>query len=95
MADTVAKVARLLHEAAETHHRVFRIVDGADDDWASWYAEWLVNLSELPSALGAKPVRSELVYLLVGLDKDYTAQSPGEPWETYYARRVIEHFTAA
>ena len=41
------QVSDLLHEAAETHHRVFRIVDGADDDWATWYADWLVNLSDL------------------------------------------------
>jgi hypothetical protein len=93
MADAT-KVASLLHEAAETHHQVFRITDGADQDWASWYADWLINLSELPSELGTKPVRSELVYLLVSLDKEYTAREPGEPWEPYYARRVIEHFAA-
>src|SRR5436309_1147330 len=46
---SVQQISSLLHEAAETHHRVFRIVDGADDDWASWYADWLVNLSELPA----------------------------------------------
>jgi hypothetical protein len=81
----------LLHEAGETHHRVFRIVDGADDDWASWYADWLVNLSELPTLLETKPVRSELVYLLVRLDKRYTQEQPTEPWETYYARGIIDH----
>ena len=95
MADTAQKVASLLHEAAETHHRVFRIVDGADDDWASWYGDWLISLSELPSMLDAKPVRSELVYLLVSLDKEYVARSRDEPWESYYARRIIEHFTVA
>src|SRR5215831_11043974 len=84
------QVSELLHEAAETHHRVFRIVDGADDDWATWYADWLVNLSELPALLGAKPARSELTYLLVGLDRQYSAEAPGEPWEPYYARRIIE-----
>ena len=84
------QVSKLLHEAAETHHRVFRIVDGADDDWATWYADWLVNLSELPGLLGAKPARSELTYLLVGLAKQYAAEAPGEAWETYYARRIIE-----
>src|SRR5215475_1057828 len=84
------KVSELLHEAGETHHRVFRIVDGADDDWATWYADWLVNLSELPALLGAKPPRSELTYLLVGLAKQYAAEAPGEPWETYYARQIIE-----
>jgi hypothetical protein len=84
------QVSELLHEAAETHHRVFRIVDGADDDWATWYADWLVNLSELPALLGAKPARSELTYLLVGLDRQYTAEAPGESWEPYYARQIIE-----
>jgi hypothetical protein len=84
------QVSELLHEAAETHHRVFRIVDGADDDWATWYADWLANLSELPALLGAKPARSELTYLLVGLGRQYTAEAPGEPWEAYYARRIIE-----
>jgi hypothetical protein len=68
---------------------VFRIVDGADDDWGSGYSNWLINLSELPSLLGTKPVRSELTYLLVSLGNDYTASQPGEPWETYYARRIF------
>jgi hypothetical protein len=94
---TTAKeqVSSLLHEAGETHHRVFRIVDGADDDWASWYADWLVNLSELPELLGVRPVRSELTWLLVSLDKEYAAGQPGEPWEDYYAQRVIGHFQPA
>src|SRR5262245_20532662 len=73
MTTTAKQVSQLLHEASETHHTVFRIVDGADEDWASWYAWWLINWSELPSLLAAKPVRSELIYLLVSLDKQYTA----------------------
>ena len=92
MTAPLEQISGLLHEAGETHHRVFRIVDGADDDWASWYSGWLINLSELPALLGAKPVRSELTYLLVSLDKGYTASQPGEPWETYYAQRIFDHF---
>ena len=95
MADTSEQISALLHEAGETHHRVYRIVDGADDDWASWYAQWLIDLSELPDLLGARPVRSELVYLLVSLDKQYTVEAPGEPWETYYARQILRHFRPA
>jgi hypothetical protein len=87
------RIADALHEAAETHHRVYRITDGEDPDWASWYATWLIDLSELPEVLGRKPVRSELVYLLVLLDKEFTDQRPAERWEEYYARRVAEHFT--
>ena len=92
MTDTLEQISGLLHEAGETHHRVFRIVDGADDDWASWYAQWLIDLSELPDLLGVRPVRSELIYLLLRLDKQFTAEVPGEPWEVYYARQIQRHF---
>lgn len=60
MTNTDDKVRDLLHEAGETHHIVFRLVDGVDDDWASWYSEWLIDHSELPEILGTRPVRSEL-----------------------------------
>ena len=90
MDDLTTRVAALLDEASETHHRVYRIVDGDDPDWASWYADWLLKLSELPRLLGATPVRSELVWLLVGLDKDYTRTSPDAPWPRWYAERIIE-----
>jgi hypothetical protein len=87
------QVSDLLHEAAETHHRVFRISDGADDDWASWYAEWLVTLSELPELLGAKVVRSELTWLLVRLGKEYAERRPDLRWEDYYAQELVRHFS--
>jgi hypothetical protein len=92
MNDSSTQVAALLHEAGETHHLVYRIVDGDDPDWASWYADWLLNLSELPQILGTKPVRSELVWLLVTLDKEYTKATPELPWPQWYAERVSEHF---
>ena len=38
------------------------------------------------------PVRSELVYLLVLLDKDVTRQQPSQSWEHYYASRLAAHF---
>jgi hypothetical protein len=69
---------------------VYRIVDGDDPDWASWYADWLINLSELPKILGATPIRSELVWLLVTLDKEYTQASPELAWPQWYAERIVE-----
>jgi hypothetical protein len=91
-ADT-QRIADLLHEAADTHHLVYRIVDGDDPDWASWYADWLINLSELPDLLGRKPVRSELVYLLVLLDKQHTGERRTDPWERFYADRLVDHLS--
>jgi hypothetical protein len=92
MTDHTARVAALLHEAGETHHLVYRIVDGDDPDWASWYADWLTRLSELPNLLEKAPVRSELIYMLVKLDREYLERKPDEPWDRYYASRILEHF---
>jgi len=94
MSDAAA-VADLLHEAAETHHVVYRIVDGDDPDWASWYADWLLTLSELPQLLGAAPIRSHLVHALVDLDREYTAEPREERWEDWYAARLLERFGGA
>ena len=41
-----------------------------------------------PPGMGA-----ELVYVLVGLDKEYTDRKPGERWEAYYAARIVRHFS--
>ena len=92
MDERTTKVSELLHTAAETHHTVYRIVDGEDHDWASWSSEWLTTLSELPDLLGTKPVRSELTYMLVRLDKEYRSESRPERWEDYYAAELMKHF---
>jgi hypothetical protein len=76
----------MLQGAAETH-RVFRFTDGADEDSASWYADWLLDHSELSELLGARPVRSHLVHALVQLDRDHADRAAGtdEPWPAFYA----------
>jgi hypothetical protein len=89
-----ARVAALLHEAAETHHTVYRITEGDDPDWASWYANWLLDLSELPDVLGSRPVRSHLVHALVELDREFTSSERAEGWEDWYAGRIVERFGA-
>lgn len=38
-------------------------------------------------------VRSELTYLLMRLDKEYTERRVTERWEDYYARELVGHFT--
>jgi hypothetical protein len=89
-----ARIAEVLHEAAETHHVVYRITDGDDPDWASWYADWLLELSELPQLLGVKPVRSHLVHALVELEREHAASGSAARWEDAYARGLAERFAA-
>jgi hypothetical protein len=92
---TTDPVAALLNEAAETHHHVYRITEGTDDDWASWYAEWLLELSELSQLLGTRPVRSHLVHALVQLDRDHSTAKIDEPWPNFYARHLREQFASS
>jgi hypothetical protein len=89
MDDTTKKISDLLHEAGETHHTVYRITDGEDADWASWYSDWLIDHSELPELLGGPPVRSHLVAEPVALEGEFGA---GEGWEDSYAERVVARF---
>jgi hypothetical protein len=65
---------------------------GVDDDWSSWYTDWLLNLSELEQLLGARPIRSHLVHALVQLDRDHTSTDSDEPWPDYYARHLRTQF---
>jgi hypothetical protein len=92
MDERAQRVAALLHEAGEVHHVVYRITDGADDDWASFYADWLTRHSELGDVLGAVPVRSHLVHELVDSERAYAEAHTDESWEQWYARRVVERF---
>ncbi len=94
MAD-LPTIPELLHECAETHHVVYRITEGVDDDWASFYADWLLDHSELPQLLGTTPVRSHLVHALVQLDRDYTSDGTDEPWPDFYERGLRAEFGAA
>jgi hypothetical protein len=89
MDERVRRVSELLHEAGEVHHVVYRITDGADDDWASFYADWLIDRSELPEILGRAPTRSHLVHELVESDRAFG--SAGR-WEDFYADRLVERF---
>ena len=86
------RVAALLNQAGEIHHQVFADTDGSDDDWATFYSDWLLTHSELPRLLGRRPVRSHLTRDLVELDEQYTGAKPQEPWPGWYAMRLIEKY---
>jgi hypothetical protein len=88
-----AQVSDLLHEVSETHHVVYRITEGDDPDWASFYADWLLDHSELPAILGGAPIRSHLVHALVQLDRDFAGGRAEGRWEDWYAERLVEQFS--
>jgi hypothetical protein len=90
--DDVNAAAALLHEAGEVHHVYFGDTDGADDDWATFYSEWLLNRTKFSQLLGRRPVRSNLTRDLVALDEEYVASKASEPWPGWYALRIIQKY---
>jgi hypothetical protein len=92
MDERARRVSDLLHEAGDVHHVVYRITDGADDDWASFYADWLIDHSELPQTLGRSPTRSHLVHELVESERAFEAVQPSIRWEEFYAARIVDRF---
>ena len=92
--DTATRIAELLHQAGEIHHMVFADTDGNDEDWATFYSDWLLAHSDLPKLLGRRPVRSHLTRDLVELDEQYGQAGSSEPWPAWYARQLIQTYRA-
>ncbi len=93
MADTKNRqqqLEALFNEVITAHHQAFVEVDGADADWPIWYAEFLRD--RLAELLGARFTKSELVYLLIGLDREVQRVAPGANWQAYYARALLERY---
>lgn len=93
--DVSATIAKLLHQVGETHHIVFADTDGNDDDWATFYSDWLLAHSELPRLLARRPIRSHLTCDLVELDEAYAKAAPSEPWPAWYAARLVANYGEA
>ncbi len=90
--EAAVRIAEVLYQAGEVHHTVFADTDGSDDDWATFYSDWLLAHSDLPRLVAKRPVRSHLTRDLVELDEEYTRQSPGDPWPTWYAQRLAAKY---
>ena len=94
MSTTITRpdLAALLRETSERHHTAFIESDGADPEWALWYADYVQ--AHLWDRAGRLPSRSELVYLLIGAERAHAASGSDEPWSDTYARFILEGLAA-
>jgi len=86
MNHTTAAIEQHLEEAGSAHHDAFVDVDGVDPEWPLWYASYLAD--RLRDSAGFAGTRSELVYWLVRLDKEYGEADSAIPWARFYAVRL-------
>ena len=85
------QLAALLHQTAEDHHIAYHETDGVDPDWSIWYATHLIE-NGLESILDATLLKSDLIYLLVLVDKQQMSEAPGAHWENYYADFFVKRY---
>lgn len=84
-------LGELFTAAAEAHHHAFSDVDGADPDWPLWYADYMHE--RLAAILEARLTKSELVYLLISLDREVQRVAPGANWQNYYAKALLQRYS--
>lgn len=84
------QLVSLFKEAGEAHHTAYIATDGAHEDWPIWYAEYMHD--RLAQLLDARLTKSELVYLIITLDRELQRVAPGANWQHYYARALLERY---
>ncbi len=90
-ADVKETLANLLHQTAEDHHVAYKETEGVDPDWPIWYAGHLLEQG-FDKMLDATILKSDLIYLLVMVDKQQMTEAPGARWERYYADFFISRY---
>ncbi|MGF1507972.1 MAG: glutathione S-transferase N-terminal domain-containing protein [Myxococcota bacterium] len=85
-------LAMLFERTGHAHHEAYIQVDGADEDWAVWYAGYLQQ--PLSHRLGRAFTRTEIILFLTELDHEIRARRPDVDWRDAYAEALIERYRA-
>ena len=85
--ERAAALADLLAETGRQHHRAFADTDGADPEWALWYADHLAG--RIDSLVDAPPTKSKIIQCLMNAAEAHAAQDPEGPWSTFYANYLL------
>jgi len=86
----IEEVAALLMETGQNHHKAFKETDGVDPEWPLWYADYLH--SKLGKQLKTELTKSEIIYLLLMLEKQRTTEAPDSHWTKYYAKILVDKY---
>jgi NAD(P)H-hydrate epimerase len=90
---TNEELAALLLETGQHHHQAFIESDGADPEWALWYAAHLQT--KIWDSFGSVPTRSKLVHVLIDGDERIRAGETTEAWSTFYAQLISDALSAS
>ena len=88
--ELVEDVKQLMARTGAAHHEAFIQVDGADDDWALWYAGFLQQ--PLGKRLGRQLARIEIARTLAELNEEVLARDPDADWRHVYAEAFVDRY---
>lgn len=77
-----------LEAAGQAHHAAFAAVDGADPEWAEWYAQRLVAPFEDLIRPGIEA--GEIADWLSDLEDRRLAEAPDADWARFYAKEIMQ-----
>ena len=86
--DLAQRLQRLFAESGDAHHQAYIETNGDDPEWPIWYAAYLKD--KLGMMLSTSFTQSELVYLLLDVEKKRQAISPVAEWTEYYTRYFMK-----
>ena len=87
--DLSARIAELLTETGQAHHKAFESTAGEDPEWPIWYADF--TRDRLANEFGIEYTKSHLIYCLIRADIEHQARAPDTAWTEFYAREMVEH----
>jgi hypothetical protein len=88
--DLRSQLIDYFNASQRAHHHAYLATDGYDLEWPMWYAEHMQ--ARLNDLLGGDCTRSELVYLLVAVEKERAGQPAGLPWADFYADFFLQRY---
>ena len=88
-ADRSDEIIALLDEAAQAHRRYeqTQLHGAADENWARWYAAYLVEQG-ISASLGHAVNINALRDFLITARAEFNQASSSEAWTAYLARRI-------
>lgn len=85
----IQQLAALFEKTGHAHHQAYIETDGADPEWALWYAQELEK--PLSTLLETSFTQSKIVYELVRLEE--SADISKRPWPIVYASDLVQKYS--
>lgn len=82
------KLTALLQWTVDAYRNVHPALEQRGDDWAAWYAHWLLTFTDIRDVLEMDPEQSALAKLLRQCDATYAKTPVTASWPQFVAQEI-------